>query len=214
MHKGSHEVIKVEQRSKGTFELVLERKGLKFTAGQCVNIGIPNTGINREYSTYSGESEDSLRFLIREVDHGQLTPKLANLKPGETVEVDGSYGLFTLEKPEDTSREYVFIGTGTGIAPFHCFVKSYPHIKARVIHGIRFENESYDRSDYQNYLCCTSQDDKGDFSGRVTDYLKQANIDTEAYYYLCGNRNMINDVYDILRANQVSGSQIITETFF
>lgn len=214
MHKQTHNVIKIISRSSGTFELVLERNSLEFIPGQCVNIGIPNTGINREYSTYSAKDDSELRFLIREVPDGQLTPKLRNLKPGDQVEIDGAYGLFTLEQPEDTQRRYMFIGTGTGIAPFHSFVKSYPKLNYKLLHGIRTLDEAYDRSDYNEYICCTSQMNDGDFSGRVTDYLSNQEIDPGVIYYLCGNRNMINDVYDLLRENQVSGSNIITETFF
>ena len=135
MHKGLHKVLEIRHLAKSTFSIRIERNDLKFIAGQCVNIGLPNTGVNREYSSYSGENEADLRFLIREVEDGQVSPKLKTLKPGDFVEVDGSYGLFTLVSPHDLTRNYVFIATGTGIAPFHCFVKSYTKIKYKIIHG-------------------------------------------------------------------------------
>ena len=214
MHKGTSKVLGIDNLTPNTFSLRIERKGLEFLAGQCVNLGIPNTGLNREYSTYSGENEEDLRFLIREVENGQVTPALKNLKPGDFVEVDGAYGLFTLREPQKKDVFYNFIATGTGIAPFHCFVKSYPHLDYKVIHGIRREEEAYNREDYKNYVSCTSRENKGDFNGRVTDYLKANPVDSASVCYLCGNRNMINECYDILRDQGVSGSNIITEVFF
>lgn len=216
MHRGVHKVLSVHHLSENTFSIRIERNDMKFVAGQCVNIGLPNAGVNREYSSYSSETEPELRFLIRSIDDGQVSSKLKTLKPGDYVEVDGAYGLFTLQAPEDRSKKYVFIATGTGIAPFHCFVKSYPWINYKIIHGTALKTECYDKTDYAEgrYLHCVSQEKGGDFQGRVTHYLKTNPQAKDAVYYLCGNRNMINDVYDILREQEVSGDQIITEVFF
>lgn len=216
MHQGLHRVLEIIPKAPGTFALRLERCGLVFLAGQCVNIGIPRSGINREYSTYSGEQETELRFLIREVEGGQLTPCLARLQPGDAVEIDGAYGLFTLPQERQAGQKFVFIATGTGIAPFHSFVQSYRGLDYRILHGIRTLEEAYDRSDYdaQSYVACVSQGPGGDYRGRVTDYLRSHRIEQDAIYYLCGNRNMINEVYDILRDSKVSSSQIFTEVFF
>jgi ferredoxin--NADP+ reductase len=216
MHKGVHKVLSVEHLTEHTFSIRIERNDMKFTAGQCVNIGLPNAGVNREYSSYSGESEPELRFLIRSVEDGQVSSKLKQLKPGDFVEVDGSYGLFTLANPHDTSKEYVFVATGTGIAPFHCFVKSYPQIKYKIIHGTAQNNECYNKDDYAagRYVHCVSKEAGGDLQGRVTDYLRKNPQSKNAIYYLCGNRNMINEVYDILREQDVSGTNIVTEVFF
>jgi ferredoxin--NADP+ reductase len=216
MHKSRHQVLAVEHLTDRTFAIHIERNGLEFTAGQCVNIGLPNAGVNREYSSYSAESDPDLRFLIRAVEGGQVSAKLQALKPGDMVEVDGAYGLFTISNPGDVGKDYIFVATGTGIAPFHCFVKSYPQIRYRIIHGTSFADECYNRSDYAagRYVHCVSREPGGNFSGRVTDYLKTHPQASTAMYYLCGNRNMINDVYDILRAQGVSGTNIRTEVFF
>lgn len=216
MHQGLHRVIEIVPKARSTFSLCLERQGMAFIAGQCVNLGIPKTGINREYSSYSGENDPQLRFLIREVEGGQVTPRLRKLKPGDLVEVDGAYGQFVLPRPLPPGQKYCFIATGTGIAPFHSFVKSYPGIDYQIVHGVRTADEMYDRDDYGQgrYLACLSQGNGGDRRGRVTEYLQGEALSRDVLYYLCGNRNMINDVYDILRSQDISSSQIITEVFF
>ena len=215
MPSSTHKVLAVENLTSKTFRLVLERGDYNFKAGQCINIGLPGTAVNREYSSYSSETDTKLSFLIREVEDGTVSTKLRKLNAGDQVELDGPYGEFCIRNPDD-GRNYFFVGTGTGIAPFHCFVKSYPQLSYKIIHGVQKAEEQYDRADYTpgQYVGCLSQESSGDFSGRVTNYLQEHAVEQEGVYYLCGNRAMINDVYDLLRERGVNGSNIITETFF
>ena len=208
-------VVEIRRLSDSTFILKLERNKFKFIPGQCVNIGLVGSAVNREYSTYSGEDDNYLEFLIRKVKGGTVSEGLSKLKPDEFVTLDGAYGKFTLVNPAG-KQKYVFIGSGTGIAPFHSYVKSYPKIDYQIIHGIRFESEQYDRQDYGKgrYIACVSKGKGGDFAGRVTDYLKKIPLPLDKLYYLCGNRAMINDVYDILSVKGINGSNIFTEVFF
>lgn len=211
-------VLDVRHLTEAAFVLKLERQGFEFVPGQCVNIGIPGSAVNREYSTYSGLNDDYLEFLIKKVLGGNVSNALSKLSPGDEVTLDGAYGLFTLEKPEDANRSYFFIGSGTGIAPFRSYIRSYPGLNYKVLHGVHTAAEQYDRQDYApgRYVSCISTGNGGDFSGRVTDYLKssQAQLNVLDHFYLCGNSSMINDVYDILRKFNVSGSHIYTEVFF
>jgi len=210
-----HKVLDVRFLTKNTYNLRIERNNLIFKAGQLINVGIPGVGVNREYSIYSGLNENFIDILIREVEGGVVSVALKNSKPGDFVEVHGPYGEFWLTNAVE-SRSYLFIATGTGIAPFHCFVKSYPHLKYKVLQGVRFLNECYDKSDYKpgQYVGCVSKEQGGDFFGRVTDYLKVNKVSPETITYLCGNRSMIIEVYGILRGQGVPSSNIFTEVFF
>jgi ferredoxin-NADP reductase len=211
-----HKVLKVRELTESTYVLRIERKGFEFLPGQCVNIGCVGLGINREYSSYSGLADPYLEYLIKEVPGGAVSPALKRLRSGDEVEMEGPYGLFVLKNPDDRAQRYLFVCTGTGIAPFHSFVKSYPGLDYRILHGIRYVREQYDKQDYDpdRYVSCVSREEGGDFSGRVTDYLQQHTVEPATICYLCGNRNMINEVYDILRQQGVSGSNIVTEVFF
>lgn len=214
-------VLVVRWLTDSAFVLRVERSGFNFIPGQCVNIGLPEGAVNREYSTYSGLKETNyLEFLIKRVPGGAVSPKLAELRPGDRVTLDGAYGLFVVKNPEDKETKYCFVATGTGLAPFHSFVQSYPWLNYQVLHGVRQLAEDYDRGDYrpERFLACVSREvppaSSGYFHGRVTEYLKSHPVDPQTHYYLCGNSSMINEVYDILRSNQVSGSNIFTEVFF
>ncbi|MBI3955441.1 oxidoreductase [Candidatus Gottesmanbacteria bacterium] len=208
-------VLEIRRLSNSTFTMKLARNNFKFIPGQCVNIGLVGSAVNREYSTYSGADDNYLEFLIRKVKGGAVSEGLSQLNPGQEVTLDGAYGTFIIKKPT-TAGKYVFLGSGTGIAPFHSFVKSYPKIDFQILHGIRFATEQYDRKDYEkgSYIACVSKGKGGDFAGRVTDYLKKIPLPLDTLYYLCGNRAMINDVYDILRVKGINGSNIFTEVFF
>jgi len=211
-----HRVLEVKFLTEDAYLIRCERGGLRFQAGQCVNLGFPGAGVNREYSTYSGESDPYLDFLIKEVQGGIVSVQLKSLKPGDRVEIHGCYGDFRIKTPEFDGRPYLFIATGTGIAPFHSFVRSYPGLNYRVVHGVRFARERYDRRDYaaDRYVSCVSREDGGDFRGRVTDYLGKNPAAKDALCYLCGNRAMISEAYALLRSQGVPSDNLFSEAFF
>lgn len=199
------------------FVIRMERNSLRVQAGQHVNIGISKGGVNREYSLYCSEQDPYLEFLIRKIEGGLVSPALLSLNAGDYAEIDGPFGEFTISRT-NLNRSFTFIATGTGIAPFKCFVSSYPGLEYRLIHGVRKKEEQYEKSFYESrrYTACVSGEDGGDFKGRVTDYLNAhpEEILLNRLYYLCGNRKMISDVFDILTDSGVNGNNIKTEVFF
>ena len=209
-------MVQIRNLSDSAYVIRLERNGFQFKPGQCVNLGLRGTGVNREYSTYSGVDEEHLEFLIKEVPGGSVSPALRRVAAGGEVEMFGPYGSFVIDPDTVPTARFVFIGTGTGIAPFHSFVKSYPGMDYTVLFGVRTESELYDLADYDpaRLITCVSRETAGSFQGRVTDYLKQNETCTASIYYLCGNQAMIHDAYDLLREKGVSGNQIFTEAFF
>ena len=209
-------VLQVEHLTNETYRIRTERPDVPIVAGQCFNVGIPGGSINREYSMYSDANGPYVDFLVKLVDGGSLTPALQRLRVGDLVEVDGPYGQFYLHEPDDTARSYVFLATGTGVAPFHSFVATYPHLRYKLIHGIRHPNEQYDAADYAPgcYVPCISRNVPGQPSMRLTDYLRDNPVDPDAIVYLCGNRGMIVDAFEILRDQGVPGNNLFTEVFF
>lgn len=211
-----HRVIGVRELTRTTFVLRVERNHVPCTAGQCVTLGLHGSGINREYSLYSGEHEDFFEFLIREVEGGQVSTELRKCQPGDLVDFDGPYGRFVIERPDDTTRKYLLVATGVGIAPYQSFVRSYPGLDYKIVHGVRWLEERYDRETYarERYVACVSREPGGDYSGRVTGYLQEHPVAPETICYLCGNNAMIAEVYDLLRAQGVPGDNLFTEIFF
>lgn len=197
------------------YVLSFERDNVAFVPGQHLNVGLPGED-ERPYSLYNGIDDEQLEILVKEVLNGNISKKLKRVQPGDLITIDEPNGDFTIEDERKKSLPFWFISTGTGISPFHSFVKSYPDLNYQVIHGIRFGHESYERQIYSagNYLSCTSRDNKGDFNGRVTEYIKTIEADPTAYYYVCGNYEMIDQVYDLLISKGIRKNQIKTEGYF
>lgn len=199
-----------------TFVIDVKKHQFKFKTGQRVRINLKGDTVHRKYSIYSGENDQTLQFLIREVEDGYLTPKLKPLNVNDELEVIGPNGHFGI-KEEDINKRHLFISTGTGIAPFHSFVRTYTNLDYRLLHGVRTIKEAYDREHYDlnRLVVCTSKDELGDYQGRVTDYLKENQIVGQFdHIYLCGNNQMIKEAVEILKEQNYLEEQIHTEVYF
>jgi ferredoxin/flavodoxin---NADP+ reductase len=198
-----------------TYVMRFDRNGMQFTAGHHITLGIWGDNQVREYSIYSTENDDSLEVLIKVIDEGLVSNQLHHLIPGERLDVDGPFGLFTID-PAKRSNKFLFIATGTGISPFHSMIGSYPRLDYTLLHGVRTVEEAYEKDRYNplRYILCTSRDDKGNFKGRVTDYLRIHKPDPNTMVYLCGNNDMIYEVCDMLTSGGFPPGRIKTEVYF
>ena len=199
-----------------TFSLKLPKARFSFRAGQHISLGIHGDYQSREYSIYSSENDQNLEVLVKEIDNGYFTPKLRKLKAGDLVEVHGPFGNFGMGPEAALTGKFVFIASGTGIAPFRSIVRTYPSIDYTLIHGVRYAKESYDREQYaaDRYILCTSRDANGTYQGRLTGYLINCTFDPETHFYLCGNSDMIFDALEILKEKGFEREQIHCEVYF
>jgi ferredoxin-NADP reductase len=216
MKRQKHTVQQIINLTPETFILRLDRSHFQFEPGQYVIIRIPGQNKGREYSIFSGIDDDYLEFLVREIPEGDFSRYLRHLLPGSELDVEGPKGYFILDEKTKQGHKALFIATGTGISPFHSYARSYPELELKVIHGVHFDDEAYGRSSFEpgNYLLCTSRTDKGNYFGRVTYYLKEAQLDPDTIYYLCGNSSMIDEVTTILEKKGIPPEHIRTEVFF
>ncbi len=211
-----HKITQVRVLTESTFVLRLDRGNKQFKAGQHIIVGLKGELNQREYSVYSGEKDDYLEILVREVLDGNVSLQLKQCKPGQLLQVNGPFGSFGLETFDMFSRNLVFIASGTGVAPFHSFVRSYPGINYILIHGVRYKNEAYERNDYDphRYILCTSRESNGSQNGRVTRFLAGYKVDRDMLFYLCGNNNMIYEVNHILAEKGIPSENIFSEVYF
>jgi ferredoxin--NADP+ reductase/benzoate/toluate 1,2-dioxygenase reductase subunit len=198
-----------------------------------VSVGVRGAIEMREYSIYSSVEDDRLEILVREVEHGHVSRDLRRLQPGDEVEVAGPFGFFVIDENHVATRSFLFVATGTGISPFHSFVTSHPGLDYRLIHGVRTPDELYDHERFDEARCvsCISRlpeevsrrneavgrsGETGEvwYPGRVTDYLREHPTDAGTLCYLCGNCDMIYEVFDILKAQGVEPDQLFAEVYF
>jgi len=202
-----HTILEIIDLTPGTFILRLDRKGIQFEPGQYVVLRMPHEQKGREYSIFSATTDDYLDFLIREIPVGEFSPYLHHMKSGNEIDLEGPKGYFVLDNRSKQGNSVLLIASGTGISPFHSFVKSYTNLNYKVLHGVRFANEAYGRESFnpENYLVCSSRRDDGDYYGRVTNYLEETTVDKDTICYLCGNSNMIDEVTTILENKDTRG---------
>ncbi|MFB6103990.1 MAG: ferredoxin--NADP reductase [Halobacteriaceae archaeon] len=94
---------------------------IAFDPGQYLSLRYQD--VTRPYSIASPVGDDTLEFCIRRVPGGRLTPTLIDqLVPDTELTVRGPYGELTLQ--ESSTRDVVFLATGTGVAPFRSMILS------------------------------------------------------------------------------------------
>jgi ferredoxin/flavodoxin---NADP+ reductase len=211
-----HKIVAVRNLTRSTFVLRLERKNLQFQTGQFIVLKYPGSAEKREYSVYSGENDDYLEVLVREIEGGKVSGRLKKLTPGAAVEVEGPFGFFRFHPEMFPSKKFLFVATGTGISPFHSFVRTFPALDYRLVHGVRYVDEAYDHADYEPHkiILCTSGDAHGQEPGRVTGYLPALDIEPGTQCFLCGSSAMIYDVFDILKGKGIPAADIYSEVYY
>ena len=217
-----HKVLLVRPVSASAFVLRITRESLSFQPGQWINIGLPRRREQREYSVYSAPADDFLEVLVKEIPGGALSPALRRLDPGDTVEVDGPHGSFTLVEGGREPPRFLFCATGTGISPFHCMARSIPGLDYLLLHGVREPTERYDHASFtaeRAVTCMSAGSSAGSvagawYPGRLTEWLRHNPPEASSYCYLCGNSDMIYETYGILGKLGVSRSRIFAEVYF
>jgi ferredoxin-NADP reductase len=114
----------------------------------------------RAYSIASAPQGNRFDLCINRVEGGFFSNHLADLSIGDTIQVHGPHGNFTLRAPLTDS---IFVATGTGIAPMRAFTQGLfpshgPNAGADlsegrriwVLYGTRYESELYYRDYFES----------------------------------------------------------------
>ena len=211
-----HLVTEVRIVNFDLFELIVERNGLEFVPGDCVAI-YTDTDKSRPYSIASGAKETDLRFLIRKMEGGEVSPWLMDRQPGDIIRITPPFGWF---RPGQDIGEtpFVFIATGTGIAPFLAYRKTFETPPTHCLYGVRHEADAIGYSELQNWcptqLAVSREATQIHHEGRVTDLLDQLPRKSGVHYYCCGLESMVNEVGGWLQSNGVPLMNIQREVFF
>lgn len=200
------------------FELSLTREGLVFTPGDCLALFAADGRVSRPYSIASGMHDEDLRFVIRLMPGGEVSSFLATRKPGDAVRVSPPFGWF---RPGEHAMERpcILVATGTGIAPFLSFLRSFPDKNPHALYyGVRKAEDLIEAdwlAERGGALVAVSREKHPRYHhGRVTDLLRAAKTDPSADYYLCGLDAMIDEVTVFLEKRGVDITRIHRECFF
>jgi len=200
------------------FELSLEREGLVFVPGDCLALFAADGRVSRPYSIASGIHDECVRFVIRHMPGGVVSSFLSSRKSGDAVRVSPPFGWF---RPGEnfTERPFVFIATGTGIAPFLAFLRSYPELKpAQLFYGVRNVKDLCEPewllTRAPAKIAVSREKAEPYHHGRITTLLAASPVSADTDFYLCGLDVMIDEVTVMLEQRGIDITRIHRECFF
>ena len=220
----THDVREVHLR-------LLEPDSIAFKAGQSISVDVwhPkfNQHVQRQYSIASPSIQThSITLLFNRVPQGLGSGYLFGLQVGDQVKFQGPDGSFFLDEP--LGRDLVFVATGTGIAPFrsmlYTFLEKPKAGSLTVFWGLRSQRDLYYQSELEGleqrhphfrFIISLSKPENGwrGSIGRVTKLVENQILSvSNMTFFLCGNRGMIADTTEIIRAKGLC--PIRTEQFY
>ncbi len=150
------------------------KRDFSFVPGQVLGVTLNKIHSPRMYSIASGMQDEDI-WILYDVRHsGMLTPPLSEAKPGDFIFASGPSGNFF-----GTAKPSTWIASGTGIAPFVSIWRSGLRNEKTLIHGGRFVHSFYFEDEFKEALganfirCCSQENAKGLFAGRLTRWLTE-----------------------------------------
>lgn len=207
---------------------VPEVEQLHYFPGQFVSLSHPigERVITRAYSIASTPDRNRFALCLNRVQDGHFSPHLFEMTPGDAVSLQGPLGTFFWRKPVGPS---ILIATGTGIAPFRGMLQEELSsnneapitliLGARYPHGLLYHEEFEALADqhprFRFWPTVTRPDEqwKGR-TGRVQPHLLEA-LDggAEGHVYICGMKEMVDDVRAKLKTLGFDRKQIVYEKY-
>ena len=215
------------------------KENISFQAGQYLTIrtDIDGKKIQRPYSLCSAPHEESWRIAIKKAEKGQFsTYANDHFEEGQSIEIMGPEGNFTLDLADDHEKKYVFFAAGSGITPVISLIKSILHKEPgssiSLFYGNktyssiifyeelqRLKNEHIDRFEIHYFFTKEKMKDEM-YCGRL-DVTKcnvlagkmLLQIDETDEFLLCGPEKMIFDLRDMFQEQGVSKKNIHFELF-
>lgn len=218
-----------------------DKQPLPFVAGQFITLHIedptnPGKKLHRSYSIANIPAQDNtIEMACAYVENGRATNLLFNLKPGDSIEASGPYGLFVLKEEQPT--RYILVATGTGVTPYRSMLHNIqkrlaadPNLSIMVIQGVRNQAELLFGDDFMalataeprfQFKVCYSRPENPEklvspteCKGYVQELFTELNLDPQSdIVYLCGNPNMIDDAFAKLSAQGFDRKAIRREKY-
>ncbi len=228
-NKISATVESVHQHCKDTRSFILKLENpLPFIAGQFIMANVPykNTFVRRAYSIASNPGSSGIELCLNEINGGIASNFFFNMKAGAKFQVDGPYGIFRVKS---TPTPKLFIATGTGIAPIRSMILNLlskdVNQQVTLIFGERTEDDLLYRKEFEalavkhqkfTYIPTLSKAKKGwkGAAGYVQHVMKKyINEPNHIEVYICGLKEMVDDVRKILMDMGVDAKNILSEKF-
>jgi propane monooxygenase reductase component len=208
---------------------LLEPAALEFHPGQYVDISIPGAdGHHRSFSMANPPTDKGrLEFMIKLYPDGRFSGLLGSgqIGPGDRLEIQGPYGVFTLR--DQSPRRLIFIGGGAGMAPILCLLRHMAELgverDAVYYYGARTETDLFHREELEalgqklpsfRFVPALSEADWEGETGLITDVVERCEPDfADVDAYVCGPPPMVEAAQGLLMAKGVPESRIYFDKF-
>lgn len=195
---------------------------LRPRAGQFIYLQLRRFGADHPFTVIAADSQTgTVDVAAKQV--GRFSSRLATLRPGSEVSLDGPYGLFTLDAPSKT-RPVLLIAGGIGITPFVHLMREHPQVK--LAYAVRSAADIVFRGEVESLgrRAVLAIDDATGYAGPLevvpgrvaVEHLERlAGRQALAAHeiYICGPAPMMDSLTTALRRGGVPAAQIHTERF-
>jgi ferredoxin-NADP reductase len=228
-----YQVVENTPLAKGMFRLVLAVGDTAeplpvFQAGQWVNLRLLNDDgsewAKAAYSIASAPSAGTERIELGIKIEGAFTKRLAALQAGDRVELQGPWGVFTLDP---NTKRHVLIAGGIGVTPFVSMVReaAVTGQDVTLLYSCRTPEEAAYLNElnalatlHQNitiFCTCTRGVPVGweGEEGRITNDLLGRVVMDGARYLLCGPDGFMKELRALLVARGIDPKQVKQESF-
>lgn len=225
--------LKKEQLNKKTYTFYFFRpKKFKFNPGQYIkiylNISNPDErGSSRYFTISSSPLDKEFLTITTRIIKSSFKLKLANLKPGETINIFGPLGYFDFDIKD--KKQQVFLAGGIGITPFNTILKyvNYKKINSKITLIVSFSNEEEvifyeelkniesNNSNLKIIYTLTNGVSKMFEKGRIDEdkIMKYVSGFKKTKYFVVGSETFEFSIYEMLKEMGIKEEKIFKENF-
>ena len=207
-----------------------------YVPGQFITIHFERDGktLKRSYSIANEPKQNNrIEFAAGYFENGPGTELLFNLKPGDTININGPFGRLIFK--DEVPGRYILVATSTGITPYRAMINELskrleqnPNLKVVILQGVQKREEILYPNDFMafakkfpqvTFRAHLSREipeelQDNEYSGYVQHAFPELNLNPEQdVIYLCGNPGMIDEAFNTLKDEGFAMQQIIREKY-
>ncbi len=190
--------------------------------------------LRRSYSIANMPAHNNcIEFAAGYVKNGPGTNLLFNLKPGDSININGPFGRLILK--DDVPKRYIMVATSTGITPFRAMIPELkrrldlnPELHIVILLGVQKREDTLYRDEFLELTAMSprvsfrahlSREPIGnlqahEYPGYVQHAFPELSLNPEEdRVYLCGNPGMIDDAFTHLKDNGFAIQSVIREKY-
>lgn len=216
-----------------------DRKAFQFIPGQFITLHIPHQAqsgkiLRRSYSLANSPSENSrIELAASYISGGIASELLFQLKSGDQLEATGPFGRLILTS--NMPKRLILVATGTGITPYRSmlpelenYLEKNDDFELLLLFGVRqpqdllYRDEfirltqKYNRFEFRAYYSRVYPNDPAvhEYSGYVLEAFGNLTLNPITdVVYLCGNPNMVDQVFSLLTERGFTSGSIRREKY-